>query len=103
MLLADTNVFLEILLEQGHADECQAFLDANSGGLYISDFSLHSVGVNLYRLGHANAFATFLTEVLPAVQVVSLPLAAYLQVREISSSVGLDFDDRSEEHTSELQ
>ena len=93
MLLTDANVFLEILLEQEHANECQTFLDSNSGTLYVSDFALHSVGVNLFRLGCPSAFTTFLKEVLPAVQVVSLPLEAYFQVMEISSAAGLDFDD----------
>jgi predicted nucleic acid-binding protein len=49
MYLVDTNVFLEILLTQEKQDACRKFLETNVGSLFISDFSLHSIGVILFR------------------------------------------------------
>lgn len=49
MYLVDTNIFLEILLHQENSKECKLFLDNNIVALHISDFSLHSIGVILFR------------------------------------------------------
>ena len=51
MYLIDTNVFPEVLLAQEKRELCKNFLNANIGSLYISDFSLHSIGVILFRNG----------------------------------------------------
>ncbi len=45
MILADTNIFLEILLKQKKSDICKAFLDNNSSSLFISDFSLPRISI----------------------------------------------------------
>lgn len=45
MYLVDTNIWLERLLDQTRSDEVRQFLDATpSEHLFISDFSLHSIG-----------------------------------------------------------
>jgi predicted nucleic acid-binding protein len=49
MFLVDTNIFLEILLTQDKKAICKKFLDKNIGNLHITDFSLHSIGVILFR------------------------------------------------------
>ncbi len=54
MYLLDTNIFLEILLGQEKKDECKKFLIANEDNIFISDFSLHSIGVILFR--HNSSF-----------------------------------------------
>ena len=51
MYLVDTNIFLEILLKQNKSESCKAFLDKNIGAISISDFTLHSIGVILFRFG----------------------------------------------------
>lgn len=48
MYLADTNIFLEVLLAQDKRKECKNLLEENRGKLSISDFSLHSIGVILF-------------------------------------------------------
>ena len=48
MYLIDTNIFLEVLLTQEKKETCKKFLDENIKNLYISDFSLHSIGVILF-------------------------------------------------------
>jgi predicted nucleic acid-binding protein len=45
--LVDTNVFLEILLNQAGRKKCEAFLQDEKGAAWISDFTLHSIGVLL--------------------------------------------------------
>jgi len=47
-LLIDTNIFLEVLLEQSRADEARdLLLKTDEHNFLISDFSLHSIGVLL--------------------------------------------------------
>lgn len=57
MYLIDTNVFLEILLKREKSEKCKKFLEDNRGKLNITDFSLHSVGVILFRLGKEHIFS----------------------------------------------
>jgi predicted nucleic acid-binding protein len=42
--LFDTNIFLEILLGQEKKETCKELLNNNIGNIFISDFSLHSIG-----------------------------------------------------------
>ena len=56
MYLVDTNVFLEIILTQDKREECKEFLDKNIRDIYISDFSLHSVGVILFQIREGGCF-----------------------------------------------
>ena len=37
-ILVDTNIFLEILLDQDNKEHCKSFLNENSDRLSISDF-----------------------------------------------------------------
>jgi hypothetical protein len=43
VFLADTNIFLEVLLAGNKANACKAFLVEKSGKMHISDFSVHFV------------------------------------------------------------
>lgn len=48
--LVDTNIFLEVILDQDQADSAKQFLSqAHRHELYISDYSLHSIGLLLFR------------------------------------------------------
>ena len=52
MYLIDTNILLEVLLDQEMADECEKLiLNLNEGHIsaYISSFTLHSIEVILER------------------------------------------------------
>jgi predicted nucleic acid-binding protein len=56
-LLLDTNIFLEILLDQERASEARQLLSAvDKHHLYISDFSLHSIGLVLFRHNRYDVF-----------------------------------------------
>ncbi|MDX6404874.1 MAG: hypothetical protein QOH70_2329 [Blastocatellia bacterium] len=64
-LLIDTNIFLEVLLEQRRAADARELLaKANQHICLISDFSLHSIGVILLRRNKANAFRSFLSDMI---------------------------------------
>ena len=55
--LVDTNVFLEILLNRAKKESCKRFLEKNIGELSITDFSLHSIGLILFRYHKKDLFS----------------------------------------------
>lgn len=64
-LLVDTNIFLEVLLEQARADEAKEFLaKTDVHEFFIPDFSLHSIGLILLRRKKADAFRKFLSDMI---------------------------------------
>lgn len=91
--LVDTNVFLEILLRRAKKDNCKRFLDENIGELNITDFSLHSIGVILFRYQKRELFNEFIKDAIPRVDLLSLPLGNYSDLMEANENPGLDFDD----------
>lgn len=93
MYLIDTNVFLEVLLTQEKRETCKKFLDDNIGNLYISDFSLHSIGVILFRNKKEDAFQKFVSDIFPNVEIVTLSKWSYDGLVDIKKKSGLDFDD----------
>lgn len=93
MNLIDTNIFLEILLGQEKQEICKKFLNDNIKKLAISDFSLHSIGVILFRLKEIQTWTLFLADVLPNVTVLSISKEEYVQLSDISIKFKLDFDD----------
>ncbi len=93
MYLIDTNIFLEVLLAQNKQETCKQFLDANVGRLYISDFSLHSIGVILFRQSKEAVFQLFVKDVLQKVSILSLSKGAYKDLVMLKDALNLDFDD----------
>ena len=93
MHLIDTNIFLELLLDQEKAVNCRRFLNKNSGSIHLSDFTLHSIGVILMRQKKAEIFLRFVADVLPNSIVFSLPHSRYKNIVGVSNSMKLDFDD----------
>jgi len=93
MFLLDTNIFLEILLKQDKKEDCKKFLDDHIGNLNIIDFSLHSIGVILFRYGKEEIFQKFIDDVLPNTRLLALPVERYREVVSVRKSLDLDFDD----------
>jgi predicted nucleic acid-binding protein len=93
MFLVDTNIFLEMLLEQDKKEACMRFLESNIGNLNITDFSLHSIGVVLFKYGKEDVFQKFVEDVMPNVKLLSLPIELYGGVVSARKSLNLDFDD----------
>lgn len=91
--LVDTNIFLEILLNQAGRKKCEAFLLGEQGAAWISDFTLHSIGVLLFRQQRPELFDQFVADTLPQLSILSLSDAGYLQLGGIHTQHSLDFDD----------
>ncbi len=91
--LVDTNVFLEILLNQPGRVKCEQFLQQHTGALAIADFSLHSIGVISLRRQQAKLFGDFLTDSMPNLALLHLDRTGYPAVARAAQVFGLDFDD----------
>src|SRR3989304_6651722 len=91
--LVDANIFLEILLSQERQEACKRFLVMAIGNICISDFSLHSIGVILFRNNKENIFQKFAKDVIPKVRIVTLSKESYKDLVEIRNKLELDFDD----------
>jgi predicted nucleic acid-binding protein len=96
MLLIDTNVWLELLLEQEKSNEVSSLLKKyTTDVLAISDFSLHSIGVILQKLQKNSLFKQFIEDMFDYgnVAVVSLAPLELHRVMELSRKYRVDFDD----------
>lgn len=91
--LVDTNIFLEILLSQEKSQKCKEILKSNIENICISDFSLHSIGVILFRYKKENIFRLFLHDFVCKTKIVTLSKKSYINLSTISKEYGLDFDD----------
>ncbi|MCS7014171.1 MAG: PIN domain-containing protein [Chloroherpetonaceae bacterium] len=94
-MLVDTNVFLEVLLAQKKEQAARNFLQAQpKGSLYISEFSLNSIGLKLFAVKRKALWQSF-CEDLRRNRVTRL----YLQDADIAAFIAysdqwnLDFDD----------
>jgi uncharacterized protein len=95
-LLLDTNIFLEVLLEQARANDAKELLiKNNSHDFLISDFSLHSIGLLLLKRNKADTFRKFVSDmVVRAGSVVARLNASDMEVlTDHAANFGLDFDD----------
>jgi predicted nucleic acid-binding protein len=91
--LVDTNIFLEILLNQAGRKKCEAFLQGEKGAAWISDFTLHSIGVLLFRQKRPELFDRFAADTLPQFTILSLSEAGYSELTDANTRYALDFDD----------
>jgi hypothetical protein len=94
--LLDTNIWLERLLGQAQSAVIGQLLDRlPTEQMCMTDFTLHSLGVILNRLGHRRVFTVFVQDVLidGGVALTSLPPTAMHRVETVMDQLGLDFDD----------
>jgi predicted nucleic acid-binding protein len=91
--LIDTNIFLEILLDQDKKEICKQFLAQNIDQISISDFSLHSIGVILFRYRAEDLFADFISDIVPNMTVLSCSAGQLSAVIQARKKLDLDFDD----------
>jgi len=59
----------------------------------ISDFTLHSIGVILFWHKKEKIFNSFVSDVLPKIDIVSLASESYGILSEFKNKHNLDFDD----------
>ncbi|MBI2359860.1 MAG: type II toxin-antitoxin system VapC family toxin [Deltaproteobacteria bacterium] len=95
-LLIDTNIFLEIILQQEKADDAAALLrKAGEHEFFISDYSLHSIGLLLFRRRLHDIFRKFLSDIRvnAGVTLVSISMDDMEAVVNAAMMYNLDFDD----------
>lgn len=95
-LLLDTNIFLEIILEQEKAAEAKALLTrSREHEFFITDYSLHSIGLLLFRRKAHDAFRRFLADMIMNVgtEIISLPPESMESLITAALNFNLDFDD----------
>jgi predicted nucleic acid-binding protein len=96
MWLIDTNVWLERLLDQQRSGEVALFLERiPSDRLWITDFSFHSIGVILDRLGRPEILLVFVQDMFmdSDVSLVRLEPEDTQGLVNVMKDLGLDFDD----------
>ncbi len=96
MYLVDTNLILEVLLRQAKAEEVKQFFErAPSQQLFLTEFSLYSLGVLLIRRNMHDIFLRAIEDLLftGGVTLLRLAPADLADVARRSQQFGLDFDD----------
>ncbi len=91
--LFDTNIFLEVLLGQEKKEACKKLLLDFSGSIFISEFSLHSIGVIPFRQKKFQVFDQFVKDIGNNATIVTLPLIKQPKISIIAQKYQLDFDD----------
>ena len=94
--LIDTNVWLELILDQDKAEEVRNFFQSvDHKHLAITEFSLYSIGIILFKLNREEIFREFLNDTLAESGVHKIQLNTQLlaKVPSISNQFNLDFDD----------
>lgn len=94
--LIDTNIFLEVIIEQEKAEEAKALLSkTEEHDFFMSDFSLHSIGLLLFLRKQHNIFQQFLKDVIFNAGMIVTSLSADDMEIVIASAqrFNLDFDD----------
>ncbi len=95
MYLLDTNIWLELLLNQEKAKEVEQFLDfIKDSDIYISSFSLYSICIYLCRIDKFDTLKSFVNDLSENnVEIINTNLLEIHSIIEIEKSYNLDFDD----------
>ncbi len=94
-VLIDTNIFLELFLDQERADECEKFLMKVSSGEIegiVTQFSVHAIEA---ILNDSEAIQGFLRNLMGSMglEVYSITIEDEMAASMLMKLVGLDFDD----------
>jgi hypothetical protein len=95
-LLIDTNIFLEIILDQEKTEEARDLLSrTEEHQFFLSDYSLHSIGLLLFRQKQHEVFGEFLRDMIygAGVRVIALRAGEMEAVIRAALRFNLDFDD----------
>ena len=96
MYLVDTNIFLEIFLEQEKANEAERFLkEVPTEHLHVSDFTLYSIGIILFKQRKYDTFSEFVEDVFVrgGITLLRLSFFDFEEAIKASKKFNLDFDD----------
>ncbi|MCG2709119.1 MAG: PIN domain-containing protein [Thermodesulfovibrionales bacterium] len=103
-LFIDTNIFLEIILEQEKVEDAKALLSKiEEHDFFISDFSLHSIGLLLFYRKQQDIFQQFIKDMIvdTGIPITSLSVDDMESVVNASQKFNLDFDDAYQYVTAE--
>lgn len=103
-ILLDTNVFLELLLDRPKAAEVERLLDEVAvGDIYLSAFTVDSIGVMLTSRQLSHVFVDFLDDWLinGGIRQLGLNPEDLHKVVEVARLFNLDFDDSYQVVTAE--
>ncbi len=95
-LLIDTNIFLEVVLAQSKATDAKELLSkTEEHEFFISDYSLHSIGLLFFRRKQHDVFRQFLTDMISiaGIRMIALLPADMGDVINTAQKFSLDFDD----------
>jgi predicted nucleic acid-binding protein len=96
MYLLDSNIFLELLLDQDKADEVEKLLrSVQREELCISEFSLYSIGIVLFRRKLYETFVRLVDDLIltGGIRLLRLTPEDVRQLAEAARQFNLDFDD----------
>jgi predicted nucleic acid-binding protein len=94
--LIDTNIFLEVLLNQENGSQARALLQKSDiHELFMSDFSLHSIVLILLRRKAFELAMLFLADIAQSgsVEILRIMPGDLTQVIAVARRYALDFDD----------
>lgn len=100
--LVDTNIVLEILLLQNNAENCRNFLEKYINECAISDFSLHSIGVLLFKLKRFKVYNSFISDFAERITILSISQPDLLFLSHWNNLWKLDFDDAYQAQIAQL-
>jgi len=96
VFLIDTNIFLELLLDQERAEEVRNFFErVNPSALFITDFTIYSIGIILTKLQKSDSLKVFLTKVIieSGINNISIDDNELIKMIDDEECKELDFDD----------
>lgn len=96
MYLVDTNIWLEILLEQKKSWEAKLFFErVETENIHITEFSVYSIGIILSKYKKTNVLRNFLFDLIyeSAIDVIRLKDEDHFKIIEAMENYSLDFDD----------
>lgn len=94
--LLDTNIFLELLLDQKESESVRALLSSKApNDLSISDLAFHSIGIILYQKNAAHLFSDFVRDLLGegGIAIFALGSEDMERLEQVAATFSLDFDD----------
>lgn len=105
MFLIDTNCWMQIARSRDHADKVRLLLaGVPLSRLFVSIYSVHSIGTILARRGWIKGYADFLNQasIGSEIGIVAIPLPELVRVEQAALDHRLDFDDAYQYVAAEL-
>jgi predicted nucleic acid-binding protein len=104
--LLDTNCFIQLVRQRPEAPQVQMLLQGiPPAKLYMTDFTLHSIGVIMNRFGQVAGYSAFLTGlgIGSGFGVAHVEVSELNRVSSSCTKLGLDFDDAYQYAAAELR